>query len=63
MVLWSIKYISENPDAPGDDKMQTHTAHVYAKTLAEALDKIEKLTGGKITAYGFNFEELKNGVK
>lgn len=63
MVLWSIKYLSENPDAPGEDKMQMHTAKVYAKTLAEALDKIEKVTGGKVTAYGFNFEELKNGVK
>lgn len=58
MVKWNIKYNAENPDALGEDKLQIHTACVYANTLAEALDKIEKLTGGKVNEYGFNFEEL-----
>ena len=60
MIKWNITYTDEKPNT---EVMQQHCAAVYAKDLQEALEKIESVTGRKITGYTFNLEELRNGVK
>lgn len=60
MIKWNITYTDENPDT---EATQKHCAAVYAKNLGEALDKIESVTGRKITGFTFNLEEMRNGIK
>lgn len=60
MIKWNITYTDENPNT---EATQQHCAAVYAKDLPEALEKIESVTGRKITGFTFNLEELRNGVK
>ena len=56
MIKWNITYTDENTT-------QQHFATVYAKNLAEALEKVKAVTGREITSFTFNLEELRNGVK
>lgn len=48
MLKWNITFSDIDPDT---NKDQQHYATVYAKNLLEAVEKIEAVTGRKMTEY------------